>query len=411
MNKPGRDNARVIMHLDMDAFFVNVELLENPSLRGKPIIVAPTGPRSVVCSASYEARAHGVHSGMPLSCALSEVPHATILPLRADYRYYSRAVMGILRDLSPLVEQVSVDEAFVDLTGAYRHGQDPVQLAQRARERITRELSLPSSAGVAPNKLLAKMASTGSKPNGLWVVPPGRVQEFLDHRPVSALWGVGSKSTKLLASYGIQTITQLRSMSIDWLRDRFGTSHGEYLWAVARGIDDRPVLTERDEKSMGGEHTFSEDTAEAAVISGIVRELSLKLGRRLRESGRLAGRLSLKIRYTGFETHTRSVPPQFAAGFGDAHRRAGAGSTAGRRDSDRGGSAAPHPADWRAGREAGPRRGWGATGSLRVHRVQARRAGFSRPGEWKRWRGEPRELEISFVKVCTGGHRGGAGEG
>lgn len=206
MSKLGRDNARVIMHLDMDAFFVNVELLENPSLRGKPIIVAPTGPRSVVCSASYEARAHGVHSGMPLSCALSEVPHATVLPLRADYRYYSRAVMGILRDLSPLVEQVSVDEAFVDLTGAYRHGQDPVQLAQRARERIAGELSLPSSAGVAPNKLLAKMASTGSKPNGLWVVPPGRVQEFLDPRPVSALWGVGSKSTKLLAGYGIQKI-------------------------------------------------------------------------------------------------------------------------------------------------------------------------------------------------------------
>ena len=155
--------------------------------------------------------------------------------------------MGILRDLSPLVEQVSVDEAFVDLTGAYRHGQDPVQLAQRARERIAGELSLPSSAGVAPNKLLAKMASTGSKPNGLWVVPPGRVQEFLDPRPVSALWGVGSKSTKLLAGYGIQTIAQLRSMSIEWLRGRFGTSHGEYLWTVARGIDDRPVLTERDE--------------------------------------------------------------------------------------------------------------------------------------------------------------------
>jgi DNA polymerase IV len=216
--------------------------------------------------------------------------------------------MGILRDLSPLVEQVSVDEAFVDLTGAYRHGQDPVQLAQRARERIAGELSLPSSAGVAPNKLLAKMASTGSKPNGLWVVPPGRVQEFLDPRPVSALWGVGSKSTKLLAGYGIQTIAQLRSLSIEWLRDRFGTSHGEYLWTVARGIDDRPVLTERDEKSMGGEHTFSEDTADAAAISGVVRELSLKLGRRLRESGRLAGRLSLKIRYAGFETHTRSVP-------------------------------------------------------------------------------------------------------
>ena len=136
----GARSGRVIMHLDMDAFFVNVELLENPALRGEPIIVAPLGPRSVVCSASYEARAHGV------------------LPLRGDYRHYSRAVMAILHDLSPYVEQVSVDEAFVDLTGAYLHGQDPVALAQRARDRIAQELSLPSSAGVAPNKLLAKRA-------------------------------------------------------------------------------------------------------------------------------------------------------------------------------------------------------------------------------------------------------------
>ena len=300
-------NGRVIMHLDMDAFFVNVELLENPALRGEPIIVAPLGPRSVVCSASYEARAHGVRSGMPLRHARNLSPNATVLPLRGDYRRYSRAVMAILNDLSPYVEQVSVDEAFVDLTGAYLHGQDPVVLAQRARDRIAQELSLPSSAGVAPNKLLAKMASTGSKPNGLWVIPPERVQEFLDPRKVSDLWGVGAKSTEQLSRYGIHTIAQMRSMSLDWLKERFGTAQGEHLWDMARGIDERPVMTEREEKSMGGEHTFETDTTDAREISAAIRELSLKLGKRLRSAGKLAGGLSLKIRYSTFETHTRAI--------------------------------------------------------------------------------------------------------
>lgn len=303
----GARNGRVIMHLDMDAFFVNVELLENPALHGEPIIVAPLGPRSVVCSASYEARAHGVRSGMPLSRARNLSPNATVLPLRGDYRHYSRAVMAILNDLSPYVEQVSVDEAFVDLTGAYLHGQDPVALAQRARDRIAQELSLPSSAGVAPNKLLAKMASTGSKPNGLWVIPPERVQEFLDPRKVSDLWGVGAKSTEQLSRYGIHTIAQMRSMSLDWLKERFGTAQGEHLWAMARGIDERPVVTEREEKSMGGEHTFETDTTDAQKISAAIRELSLKLGKRLRTAGKLAGGLSLKIRYSTFETHTRAI--------------------------------------------------------------------------------------------------------
>lgn len=304
----GVRNGRVIMHLDMDAFFVNVELLENPALRGEPIIVAPLGPRSVVCSASYEARAHGVRSGMPLSRARNLSPNATVLPLRGDYRHYSRAVMAILNDLSPYVEQVSVDEAFVDLTGAYLHGQDPVALAQRARDRIAQELSLPSSAGVAPNKLLAKMASTGSKPNGLWIIPPERVQEFLDPRKVSDLWGVGAKSTEQLSRYGIHTIAQMRSMSLDWLKERFGAAQGEHLWAMARGIDERPVITEREEKSMGGEHTFETDTTDAQEVSTAIRELSLKLGKRLRSAGKLAGGLSLKIRYSTFETHTRAIP-------------------------------------------------------------------------------------------------------
>ena len=215
--------------------------------------------------------------------------------------------MAILNDLSPYVEQVSVDEAFVDLTGAYLHGQDPVALAQCARDRIAQELSLPSSAGVAPNKLLAKMASTGSKPNGLWVIPPERVQEFLDPRKVSDLWGVGAKSTEQLSRYGIHTIAQMRSMSLDWLKERFGTAQGEHLWAMARGIDERSVITEREEKSMGGEHTFETDTTDAQEVSAAIRELSLNLGKRLRTAGKLAGGLSLKIRYSTFETHTRAI--------------------------------------------------------------------------------------------------------
>jgi len=185
------EKPRIMMHLDMDAFFVNVELLNKPELHGTPIIVAHEGPRSVVCSASYEARDSGVQSGMPLARAKRLSPQATILPLRGDYGFYSRAVMRILRDESPLVEQVSVDEAFIDLTGATAIGGSPVAIAQRVRERIADELSLPCSAGISINKFLAKMASTGSKPNGLWVVPPHRVQEFLDPMPVNKLWGVG----------------------------------------------------------------------------------------------------------------------------------------------------------------------------------------------------------------------------
>ena len=363
----GSRNGRVIMHLDMDAFFVNVELLENPALRGEPIIVAPLGPRSVVCSASYEARAHGVHSGMPLSRARNLSPNATVLPLRGDYRHYSRAVMAILNDLSPYVEQVSVDEAFVDLTGAYLHGQDPVALAQSARDRIAQELSLPSSAGVAPNKLLAKMASTGSKPNGLWVIPPERVQEFLDPRKVSDLWGVGAKSTEQLSRYGIHTIAQMRSMSLDWLKERFGAAQGEHLWAMARGIDERPVITEREEKSMGGEHTFETDTTDAQEVSAAIRELSLKLGKRLRSVGKLAGGLSLKIRYSTFETHTRAIALNVPVDSG--MQIASLALEALRADEIVvGQTAPPRPATHRsARRKARPSGRRGATNPLRLH--------------------------------------------
>ena len=303
-----QQQGRVVMHLDMDAFFVNVELLESPELQGVPIIVAPQGPRAVVCSSSYEARIYGVRSGMPLSRALSLCPAAVVMPLRGNYRYYSQAVMDILRAESPLVEQVSVDEAFVDLTGAVIHGTSPVDIAQRVRSRIAEELHLPSSAGISVNKLIAKMASTGSKPNGLWVVPPAKVREFLDPLPVSKLWGVGSKSTAALGKYGITTIAGLRELDISWLRARFGRAAGEHLWATSRGLDSRDVVPYREEKSIGAEHTFGTDTTAGYEITDALRSLSFKVGIRLRRARKLAGSLSLKIRYEGFETHTKSVP-------------------------------------------------------------------------------------------------------
>ena len=302
------EKPRIMMHLDMDAFFVNVELLNKPELHGTPIIVAHEGPRSVVCSASYEARDSGVQSGMPLARAKRLSPQATILPLRGDYGFYSRAVMRILRDESPLVEQVSVDEAFIDLTGATAIGGSPVAIAQRVRERIADELSLPCSAGISINKFLAKMASTGSKPNGLWVVPPHRVQEFLDPMPVNKLWGVGARSATLLNEYGIYTVAQLREFDAQWLCGRFGNAAGNHLYALARGIDHRPVVTERVEKSMGAEHTFAADTRCVADIERAVQGIALRLGRRLRAAGKTAGALTIKYRYEGFETHTKSIP-------------------------------------------------------------------------------------------------------
>lgn len=299
--------TRVIMHLDMDAFFVNVELLAQPHLRGKLIIVAHEGPRSVVCSASYEARTAGVHSGMPLARAKNLSPQAVVLPLRGDYRRYSQAVMSILRNESPLVEQVSVDEAFVDLTGAMTVGGSAVDIARRVRERISQELSLPCSAGISVNKFLAKMASTCSKPNGLWVVPPRKVHDFLDPMPVTRLWGVGERSASALNRYGIVTVAQLRTFELGWLQGRFGRAAGSHLYDLARGIDNRPVQTERSEKSMGAEHTFAADTRSSAQVEQVIYSLSMRLGERLRAANKIARGLSLKYRYEGFETHTKSV--------------------------------------------------------------------------------------------------------
>lgn len=305
----GRVNkGRIIMHLDMDAFFVNVELLTQPHLRGQKIIVARQAPRSVVLSASYEARRYGVRSAMPLARALHLCPGAIVVEPSAHYREYSARIMGILRDVTDKVEQVSVDEAFLDLTGAVKHQGDPVTIAQKVRERIAAEMHLPASAGIAPTKFVAKMASTGSKPNGLWVVPPHRVQDFLDPLPVGTLWGVGAKTAAHLDGLGILQVAQLREYDLAWLQGRFGEATGLHLYEMARGIDRREVVTERTEKSIGAEHTFTVDQSDARIISAELYSICLQVGQRLRAAGRQTRSLSLKIRYSTFETITRSCP-------------------------------------------------------------------------------------------------------
>ncbi|MDO4820484.1 MAG: DNA polymerase IV [Rothia sp. (in: high G+C Gram-positive bacteria)] len=300
--------ARIIMHLDMDAFFVNVELLAQPHLRGRPLIVARNSPRSVVLSASYEARRYGVRSAMPLARARQLCPAALLLEPSAHYRSYSAQVMTILGAITDRLEQVSVDEAFLDLTGAVRAQGSPVDIAQQARDRIKTELGLPSSVGISSSKFVAKMASAGSKPNGLWVVPPHRVQEFLDPLPVGKLWGVGVKSTAFLDGLGIHTVAQLREYDLTWLQGRCGQAAGLHLYELARGIDRREVTPERIEKSIGAEHTFTTDQTDAEAIAVELYTLCLTVARRLRAAGRQTRSLSLKIRYSDFETLTRSCP-------------------------------------------------------------------------------------------------------
>lgn len=300
--------ARIIMHLDMDAFFVNVELLAQPALRGRPLIVARNSPRSVVLSASYEARRYGVRSAMPLARARQLCPAALLLEPSAHYRSYSAQVMTILGTITDRLEQVSVDEAFLDLTGAVRSQGNPVTIAQQARDRIKTELGLPSSVGISSSKFVAKMASAGSKPNGLWVVPPHRVQEFLDPLPVGKLWGVGAKSAAFLDGLGIHTVAQLREYDLTWLQGRCGQAAGLHLYELARGTDRREVTPERIEKSIGAEHTFTTDQTDAEAIAAELYTLCLTVARRLRAAGRQTRSLSLKIRYSDFETLTRSCP-------------------------------------------------------------------------------------------------------
>ncbi len=299
--------ARVLAHADMDAYYVEVELLARPQLRGEKIIVAQDSGRSVVLSASYEARADGVRSAMPLSRARQLSPRALVLePHMGRYREISAQIMEYFGSITDRVEQLSVDEAFLDLTGARRRLGPPEQIGAMIRRDIRERFGLPVTVGIADRKFIAKIASTRAKPDGLLLVPPRRRIEFLHSLPVRALWGVGGKTAAALEDFGITTVEQLAHTPAEALRRRFGVN-GEQLHRLAWGQDDRGVEPERAEKSIGAEETFAEDVYAEKTLREELLRLSHKVAGRMRDAGVTAQGVALKLRYRDFETHTRSA--------------------------------------------------------------------------------------------------------
>ncbi|HEX9043523.1 MAG TPA: DNA polymerase IV [Candidatus Limnocylindrales bacterium] len=301
---------RTILHVDLDAFFAAVEQRDRPELRGLPVVVGGGGPndRGVVSTASYEARRFGVHSAMPLRTAAALCPTAIFLPVDgAKYQSVSRQVMAILRRFTPLVEPVSIDEAFLDVTASRALFGDGTAIGRRIKEAIHAETELTASVGVATNKLVAKVASDLRKPDGLVVVPPGDEAGFLAPLPISRLWGVGPKTGERLREQGVRTIGDLARLPIDVLERELG-HHGSTLHERALGIDLDPVGGGEAAKSIGHEHTFDVDTDDREAIERTLLAMAEGVAGRLRQTGVTAGTVSVKIRDTHFRTITRQCP-------------------------------------------------------------------------------------------------------
>ncbi len=301
-------STHTIIHADLDAFFVAVERLDDPALIGVPVIVGGRAEvRGVVASASYEARKYGVHSAMPTAQALRLCPQAVLVSgHRERYAEMSRKVMAIFGDYTPLVEPISIDEAFLDVSGTEAHYGPPAGLAQTLQDRIERELRLSASLGVASNKLVAKIASDYRKPHGITVVAPGEEAAFLAPLPIRRLWGVGEVTARELAKLGIETIGDLARFSLEALRGRFGVN-GEGLARAARGSDDSPVTPEREEKSLSREETFAQDISDPSLLRLELLRLSESVASRLRRHGFAARTVGLKLRYSDFVTLTRQA--------------------------------------------------------------------------------------------------------
>ncbi|HET7520204.1 MAG TPA: DNA polymerase IV [Candidatus Limnocylindria bacterium] len=300
---------RTILHADLDAFYASVEVLDDPSLRGKPVIVGgDPSARGVVSAASYEARRFGVQSAMPLRTAHRLCPDGVFLPGRFDrYRELSRQVMRIFASYTPLVEPISLDEAFMDVTASRAAFGDGETIARHLKRRVLDEVGLVVSVGVATNKLCAKVASDLRKPDALVVVPPGGEAAFLAPLPVSRLWGVGPQSRQALADYGVTTIGQLAALPEGTLRRRFGT-HGLELRLRAQGVDPSRVTAGQAPKSVGHELTFDHDVTDPARLEATLLDLAESVASRLRHHHLAAGAVQLKLRYEGFDTITRQAP-------------------------------------------------------------------------------------------------------
>ena len=316
----GDDTGCAMLHVDMDAFFASVEIKKRPELRGRPVVVGG-GQRGVVAAASYEARRYGVRSAMSMSQAVRRCPDAVVLPPdRAAYAAASSEVMAILRGITPLVEPLSLDEAFLDVSGAIRlHGR-PGMIAASIRDSVAGRLGLTCSVGVAPTKFVAKLASARCKPDGLLVVPAARVLDFLHPLPVSALWGVGERTAEALHRLGIRTVSDLAATPLDTLRRTVGGAVAEHLFALAQGIDPRPVEPNDVEKSISADRTLDEDlTAEADVKRELLR-LAEEVGSRVRARGFAARTVGIKIRFADFRTVTRvRTLPGWTASTGEIY--------------------------------------------------------------------------------------------
>jgi DNA polymerase-4 len=299
--------TRAIIHIDMDAFYASVEQRDNPALRGKPLIVGGHPQRGVVLAASYEVRPFGVRSAIPMARAMKLAPKAIVVPPRfAAYVDASEAVFRIFERYTPLIEPLSLDEAFLDVTGSVGLFGAVGAIAKRIRDEIRAELELPASAGIAEVKFVAKIASDFAKPNGQHEVPPGTSREFLAPLPVSRLWGVGPKTEEVLLRHGLKTIGDVAAKDLEWLTSRLGPS-GQHFWELSRGLDERVVVPDRSAKSVGAQDTFEEDVRGEEKLKPHLHSQALRVGRRLRKAGVKARCVQLTVKYSDFTQITRRL--------------------------------------------------------------------------------------------------------
>jgi DNA polymerase IV len=296
-----------VLHVDMDAFYASVEIRDRPELTGQPVIVGGTGGRGVVLSASYQARVFGVRSAMPVQRARRLCPHAMFVPPRHQvYAATSKEVMAIFRGVTPEVEPLALDEAFLDVSGAVRRLGPPAAIAARIRAEVQRQQGITCSVGVASCKFVAKIASARCKPDGLLVVPRAGLLGFLHPLPVAALWGVGERAGEVLARLGLRTVGDIAHTPLDTLQRELGAAHGAHLAALAWGRDERQVTPHAREKSIGAEETFAEDIDDPGRIRKELLRLSGRTAHGLREAGYVARTVSVKLRLASFKTMTRS---------------------------------------------------------------------------------------------------------
>jgi DNA polymerase-4 len=296
---------RAILHVDMDAFYASVEQRDRPELRGQPVVVGGHPRRGVVLAASYEVRPFGVRSAIPMARALKLAPAAVVVsPRFAAYAEASEQVFAILERYTPLIEPLSLDEAFLDVTASQALFGTPAEIATRLRREIAAEVRLPASAGIASSKFVAKIASDLAKPDGQREVPPEKTREFLAALPVSRLWGVGPKLEERLHRLGLRLVGDLAIRDETWLAARLGDL-GAHLAALARGEDDRPVIPDRSSKSIGAEDTFEEDVADLEVLKPRLHAQALRVARRLRKAGLRTRVVQLKLKLDDFTLQTR----------------------------------------------------------------------------------------------------------